>query len=86
MRACLPVPNSPTVLASARASFLVATPLAAPVRNWPSRSASTIAVIPPCFGSNSVTWNCAPALQVVYALKPSAPSVFAAAGRTCSMT
>ena len=35
VRACLPVPKSPTVAASGRASFFVATPLAAPVRTCP---------------------------------------------------
>ena len=64
----------------------MATPLAAPVRNWPSRSASSRAVISPVRASYRVTWNRAAFLVTVYALKPTAPNVLAAAGRTWSMT
>jgi hypothetical protein len=43
VRACLPVPMVPRIFASGRASARVAMPLAAPVRNRPSRSDSITA-------------------------------------------
>ena len=45
MRACVPQPITPSVRASRRARYFAATALAAPVRSWPSASASITAFV-----------------------------------------
>ena len=78
-RACQPVPMMPSVLASSRARKRVATPEAAPVRIWPSASASMIASISP-LSLKRVYQKRAPRPfgATVYVLWPMRPSYAAA--------
>ena len=71
--ACQPQPITPRLRAPAR-EVLAATPLAAPVRSWPSRSASITASSVPVCEIEEQTTKAAVAGDAAYAFTPAYPS------------
>ena len=68
--ACQPAPNRPRLAAPGRARCFAATPVAAPVRTCPSRSAAMSAVSEPSTRSKRQTTNVEPSLDGRVALEP----------------
>ena len=73
----------PTTDASERARYLVASPLVAPVRIRPRKSASTIETKCPSSVLNNITAYRIPDRKMVYVLKPTTPSEGTAAASKC---
>ena len=73
----------PTTDASGRARYLVASPLVAPVRMRPRKSASTIESKCPSSVLNSITAYRIPERKTVYVLNPTTPSEGTAAASKC---
>src|SRR5580765_1390920 len=84
LRACQPQPITPSEVAPSRARYFAATPLAAPVRSWPSLSASITATAVCVSVSKSTTTKVEFAAPDAYVLTPASPSSWSAAHITAS--
>ena len=85
LRACQPQPITPSEVAPSRARYFAATPLAAPVRSWPSLSASMTAASSALTVSNRTTTNGVPSSSHAYDLSPASPSSRSTADMTANI-